>query len=136
MSSTITGSSTLTVNLASPLYVSPTTITGTINAANNAIDIATPWTINVTGTLNSRLTGVYGTASASIQNSGLIAGQGFAAVYFKNGGAPSAMPAMSMAASRVSNKALAMCKTSPPAPSPAAPPAWPSRQGPRWKMPG
>jgi hypothetical protein len=75
------------VNLASPLYVSPTTITGTINAANNAIDIATPWTINVTGTLNSRLTGVYGTASASIQNSGLIAGQGFAAVYFKNGGA-------------------------------------------------
>jgi hypothetical protein len=87
MSSTITGSSTLTVNLASPLYVSPTTITGTINAANNAIDISTPWTINVTGTLNSRLTGVYGTASASIQNSGLIAGQGFAAVYFKNGGA-------------------------------------------------
>jgi len=87
MSSTITGKSTLTVNLASPFYASPTTISGVIDADNNAINIETPWTINVTGTLESQTqAGVFASALASIQNSGLITSQGFTSIYFENGG--------------------------------------------------
>jgi hypothetical protein len=87
MSTTISGTSTLTVNLASPRYASPTTITGIISSAYNAVAIGTPWSVDVTGTLASQTEfGVFALAATTLQNSGLIEAASKAALYFGAGG--------------------------------------------------
>jgi hypothetical protein len=91
MSSTISGYQTSSVTLAAGgVYVSPVTISGTINSSSySAVEVQSQWTVSITGTgrlVSDDSFGIFAPAGVTLDNAGYIRARAFDGIFLSTGG--------------------------------------------------